>query len=448
MKIQYFILLLCILLISACTAETTPPEITIPPSPGLPETPEQNPALPAPSQQGNLPPTQLGLTYQNPDGNRYLPGTAKMPTTTPLEINLAGTPVWVVGAMMPSSSIWLVSLEDGGLQVFEVGPGGAVPLEVSPPESVPGKPQALSTRDHTPVVLVSPSEQRANYSHQILLNDWQLASLEENGDLILVRGEEIQTIEINALPDGRILADEQDQLLVLSGPTDYYDHGVLGDDLEASSITLINTKPILSVEKRITLPAEQVIEGISPIWADINQDGEREIIVTQSGYAGGAQIVIYDQNGEQIGSGNPIGQPYRWRHQLAVGPFGPAGEIELVDVLTPHIGGVIEYFQLAGEVLVKTASLPGYTSHVYGTRNLDMALGADLDNDGKAEILLPSQQLDSLGLIHRTENGAEVEYQIPLAGKLTSNLAAVRNHQGQLLVAAGLDNHTLQVWLP
>ena len=89
----------------------------------------------------------------------------------------------------------------------------------------------------------------------------------------------------------------------------------------------------------------QVIEGIAPIWVDWNQDGEREIIVTLSDLANGAQVVVFNEQGKRIAEGPAIGQGYRWRHQIAVAPFGPNGEMELVDVLTPHLGGVVEFYQ-------------------------------------------------------------------------------------------------------
>ena len=159
------------------------------------------------------------------------------------------------------------------------------------------------------------------------------------------------SMPINALLDTRILQDELGRLLILSNPTADYDHGIVGDEFESSSITLINLQHNGSFVE-ISIPEGFVIEGLYPIWTDINGNGQREIIVTLSIPGQGAQLVIFNESGEIIGSGEPIGLSYRWRHQIAVAPFGPNGEIELVDVLTPHIGGVVEFFQLRnGEFL-------------------------------------------------------------------------------------------------
>ncbi len=98
---------------------------------------------------------------------------------------------------------------------------------------------------------------------------------------------------VKALPDARILTDENDRILFLSDPTHNYAHAVLGDAIEAASITLIDPKNSAFQFKKIIPEAGDVIEGISPIWADMDLDGTREIIVTQSNQVVGAMIVVY-----------------------------------------------------------------------------------------------------------------------------------------------------------
>jgi hypothetical protein len=235
-------------------------------------------------------------------------------------------------------------------------------------------------------------------------------------------------------------------LLVLSDPTREYDHAVLGDALEAGSVTLLNSNG--EVLNKIKAPDGQVFEAILPIWVDINQDGQREMILTASNAQQGAQIVVYDHSGNLLAKSTPIGTGYRWRNQAAVAPFGPNGEIELVNVITPHLLGKVEFLQMTDGRLERVAEISGYTSHVIGTRNLDLFLSADLDADGKVELLLPSQDLTSLGLLQRTNNGAEVIKDLPLDGRLSSNLAGIFLPNGNLAIAAGTDSGNLYLWLP
>jgi hypothetical protein len=157
----------------------------------------------------------------------------------------------------------------------------------------------------------------------------------------------------------------------------------------------------------IAIPATGVVEGISPIWADLDGDGSREIIVTVSDLAGGARVVAYDETGQLVAEGPAVGAGFRWRHQIAVGPFGPDGETELAVVLTPHIGGVVEFYRMRAGKLDIVARFSGPTSHVNGSRNLDMALAGDLDGDGRTELLVLSRGLTKLIGVRRTVSGAE-----------------------------------------
>jgi hypothetical protein len=242
--------------------------------------------------------------------------------------------------------------------------------------------------------------------------------------------------------------DADQRLLLLTGPTDRYPHGVLGDRIEASSVTLVETEPTLMEVLTIPVPDGFVIEGIAPIWADVDGVSGKEIIVTISDSEQGAQVVVYDESGIRVASGPAIGRASRWRHQIASGPFGPDGETEIVDVLTPHIGGVVEFYRRQGEELRIVAQVSGYTSHVIGTRNLDMAAAADFDGDGRIELLLPSQSRAELGAIRRTRDGAEVAWIIPVGGRVVTNLAAVGLLDGTLAVGVGRDDGVLRLWLP
>ena len=76
-----------------------------------------------------------------------------------------------------------------------------------------------------------------------------------------------------------------------------------------------------------------------------------------------------------------LGKGFCWRHQLAAGPFGPTGEIEFVDVVTPHLGGIVSFYKLEDDELLLEAEVRGYSSHVNGSRNLDMAFVGDPDGE-------------------------------------------------------------------
>ncbi len=130
--------------------------------------------------------------------------------------------------------------------------------------------------------LMKPPDDISTFTHPVLHENGSLVYIDDKGDLIWTNAGTTSQFMVNALPDARILMDELGRLLFLSNPTSDYPHGVLGDALEARSITLIdpNSNPISIKEFQIN-PAD-VIEGITPLWVDLDGDGKREIIATQS----------------------------------------------------------------------------------------------------------------------------------------------------------------------
>lgn len=404
-----------------------------------------SPSLAAPAS-GLEEHVSLGLTYQQPDGNRLVQGRGGQPAGPPLDIALQGEPRWVVAAPAEGGSVWAVVLDDGRVQGFLVTGGEAAPVDLGVERLPPGMPPLLQVTNAVPR-LVPPPPDASPLSHPLPLAGGRLAYITFNGDLVLWDGAELGRLPIDALPDARLVADERGRLLVLSGPTGRYAHGVLGDALEAASVTLIETTPELQVAAEIAVPSPQVIEGLAPIWTDLDGDGEREIIVTVSDDQQGAQVVAFDERGVRVAAGPPIGRGGRWRHQLAVVPYASDGGPELVAVRTPHIGGVVEFYVREGEQLHIVAELPGYTSHVLGARNLDLAFAADLDGDGGAELLVPNQALDTLGVLRRTTAGVEVAWTLPVGGRISSNLAALSGADGRISIGVGRQDGALRLWL-
>lgn len=394
---------------------------------------------------------KFGFTHQRADGNHFVEGRGNLRDSTSIEIALDGTPEWVIAVPYEDFSFWTVVLEDGRVQTFWISPQGVENAQIAPDQLRPGSPPLLFIENENPQLVTVPSLDQSPFTHPIYLVSQGLrAYIQTDGSLALMDANDqiIATLAVDALPDARILSDETGRLLLLSGPTSKYDHGVVGDELEATSITLIDTIPEPGVITIIPVPDGQVIEGIAPIWADLNNDGVREIIVTLSDGLQGAQIVVYGENGTRIALGDAVGLGYRWRHQIAVAPFGPNGEWEVADVLTPHIGGVVEFFQLNGDRLSKTAQVEGYTSHVIRSRNLDMAAAGDFDGDGHVELLLPNQVFTQLGAIRRNTGGAEVVWSLALDGQMNTNLGAVTLNTGAIILGVGRTDNVLKIWLP
>jgi len=352
-----------------------------------------------------------GYTYHRPDGNRYVSGRGSLPGASPVDIPLGGTAEWLVSVPDGKSSIWAAVLEDGRTRAFKLEDTGYREVEVAPTRIQPGQPPALIFNDGVATILTLPAGQASPYSHPVILGHLigRMAFIAADGDLVFWEdGQETARLAVNALPDARLITD--------------------GNENSAAS------------------PA--VFEGIAPIWVDLNADGEREIILTQSDRENGARLVVYNQAGEQLSSGPAVGTGYRWRNQLGAVPTGAEGEMEVVDVLTPHLTGRVEFFRLDGDRLVLSAQLEGYTSHVIGSRNLDMGLLGDFDGDGLIEALLPNQERTELAGIRRTEDGAQAVWSIPAGGIISTNLAAVTLDDGRIVPGVGRQDGVLRIWIP
>jgi hypothetical protein len=399
----------------------------------------------------------FGYTHLQPDGNRWMPGRGALPVVAPIDIPLAGEPRWVVaapaapGAAAAAGSLWIVVLEDGRVQAFRVDEPSPVAVRaesIAPSRLPPGMPPLLKLAAGSAALLMVPGRDASGLTPPAIIGPGRLAYVARGGDLVITGTGRPERLPYRALPDARILVDGTGRLLLLTGATTRYGHGALGDRVEAASITLFDPRRTPRLAVTIALPPPRVVEGIAPLWVDVTGDGRRDIVVTASDNQTGGRIQVFSETGKMIASGPGFTQGSRWRHPIAVAPFGPTGERELAVVRTPHLGGVVEFYRVADGRLTIVAELGGFTSHVLGSRNLDMAAAGDFDGDGHAELLLPDQALTTLGGIRRTDNGAIVAWTVPLGGRLSTNLSAVGVAGGRLAVGAGRQDRVLRIWFP
>lgn len=388
----------------------------------------------------------IALTHQRLDGNRLATGSGGMPTQ-PVDIPLLGKPLWVVAAPMPSGSIWAVVLEDGHVQAFQVVGDTVSEISINVSRLPAGMPPVLQVTGER-IAMISPTSAASTSTNPIILEDGAQVFIDVDGQLRLIRQGVTYTLAVDALPDARILSDGEGRLLFLSTPTSEYPHNVLGDEFEAKTITLVNAMDAPHISRVIQIDPGDVIEGIAPLWVDLDGSGEREIIATQSNAHSGARIVVYREDGSLFVSGEPIGQGFRWRHQLAVGQFIEGGPQEIAVIRTPHIGGVIEIYAVEQDRLVIQAELSGYSSHQIGSRNLDGALAGDFDGDGQIEIVVPDQSHTVLVGVEMVGAELEVAWEAPVGGRLSTNITAAELPTGGIALGVGQDLNRLRIWLP
>ncbi len=190
----------------------------------------------------------------------------------------------------------------------------------------------------------------------------------------------------------------------LVAPTSRYDHGVLGDAIEAGGLLLRLTD---GSERQLLLPEDQVFEDLRPRLADLDKDGEPEVIVVRSSLQHGAVLTVYGLVGDElqlVAEGPQNLTAHRWLNPIGAADFDGDGDIEVAYVETPHIGGILRIVSLQGDRLVEEVSWAGFSNHLIGSRELGLSAILDFDEDGLPEIFLPSARRRSIRVM-RYEDG-------------------------------------------
>lgn len=393
------------------------------------------------SQPASRPePQRFGLGAHRADGNRLAAGSGSVPGSTPLETRLEGVPDRLVAARTSAGQPLLaVTLPDGTVRGFRVTGRGLGEQSLRGGPLDPGEPPLLDAdADGKPALRGLPGAQPG--AGIVADGQWLVAAGAEGS---VVGSRAGASAPIATPPDSRPAIGDG-TAVVVGGATDRYDHGVLGDATEGSELFALD--PGGGGEKALTIDPPAVIEGAAPILTQLAGDPSPEVVLTISDAEQGARLVAYELGSSRRWSSEPIGSGQRWRHQIAVAPFGPDGELELASVRTPHLDGIVEFHAVESNRLVRRASLGGYSSHEIGSRNLDRAIAGDFDGSGRPELVVPSAEATALAGIERTEDGAEEIWRLELGAPLATNLAAVADRSGALLLAAGLADGRLLVW--
>jgi hypothetical protein len=398
-----------------------------------------------------------GFTYGNISGNKYFLGTANVHENDMLDSAEMGlrNRDWLLASRHPrGGTVWLVVGEGGDLIGLRVDSSG----KIVEPGNIYG-----SRRDDLvpPMMVVGVlSEENSNDRGAM-----RVENLNSNGRNHLVAGVQFEefgdstaisykgrstSYTLMQSPDSVPVMGNGTNLYSYSEPTDRYPHGALGDRNEWASLIAISLDGDDRTLKQYDLSDDEVFEGLYPLAADVDGDGEEEIVTTVSNSNDGARLVVFKHTSsglELFAESAPVGTGFRWLHQIAVAPFGPNGEIEIAVVETPHVGGIAKFYRLVGGRLDLVASeAGGYMSHLNGSRNLDQAAAGDFDGDGNVELLVPSRDQETLVALRRIGDSVEEVWKLELGSRLGTNLSVVETEDGGLVLGASTENGILHIW--
>lgn len=260
----------------------------------------------------------------------------------------------------------------------------------------------------------------------------ELLAVTSEGAIALVAGlpdavRVLDRLAVGALPDARISVTPEGEALVLTQPTTRYAHGVFGDTVEAGAMTGARVAArTLSLSVLLRLRPELVLEDRRIVVADVDGDGSADAVTTRASLTHGASVLALSRSEgrwDLLALGRPIGQPRRWEHTVGVADLDASGAPTVVSVRTPHTGGVLQALRRKGSGLEIIARRPGVASHVLGSRNLDQVAIADLDGNGRPEVVVPESKRDALLGLELAGNRFVDRWRLALGGPIISNVA-------------------------
>lgn len=149
-------------------------------------------------------------------------------------------------------------------------------------------------------------------------------------------------------------------------PTTRYDHGILGDAVEygALVVTLADGRA-----RRFVLPESRVFEDIAPRLADVDGDGEAEVIAVETHLERGARLSVYGSEGLESSS-EFIGQTHRWLAPVGAADLDGDGTVEIAWVDRPHLARVLRVFRWRPGELALAGEMAGVTNHRIGETDI------------------------------------------------------------------------------
>ncbi|TYB33039.1 MAG: hypothetical protein FXF49_08405 [Flexistipes sinusarabici] len=279
------------------------------------------------------------------------------------------------------------------------------------------------------------SSQKAVYEENSLFVDYD-GYLKFSGDKLYSTG-------IPGLPDAQIVTYGRFAVVPVF-PTKVYRHGALGDLIEAKGFLVFDMKKG-EIIKTVRIPGSSVIEQRMLILADIGKNSQPEIIATVSNPENGATVVAYNINGEEIYRSKPIGKGFRWRHVFAAASFD--GEnTEIVNVVTPHIGGKLQFLRVHNNSLIQTAEFTPVSSHRIGSKKLGMGLVADFNGDAVPEVIVPDTAHKKLLVIKKSGTKVEKIHEIKLNSNLCTNITGYADNSGVKALAFASCNGLVYIY--
>ncbi|WNO11067.1 hypothetical protein [Teredinibacter sp. KSP-S5-2] len=405
-------------------------------------------------KQETVKPLSVGTFLTDTTGSKLVDGgQVDLENAKVWNIPLDQKPQWLLYTTLNGQAVLVATLEDGSAKAWVNNGGEPHPLELTFQSS--GKhvtetknafllnsavvPPVTFVKNSKVHIEVPPKDMSPHSVHALLPKSGKTAYIRKDGALVIQGNGTNSELMVNALPDARILVDQNDKIALYAAPTNRYQHAVLGDDIESARLLVIETGTENKVVTTIELESPYVFEGLAPLWADIHESEGRELITTISHIDMGSYLAVYSEAGELLAKGPAIGTGNRWRHVISADT--KSNSIGVVSM--PHGPGDVERYEMKDTTLeIAQANWTQYTSHAMHSRNLGRGLGFHTPK-GEFEMVLVNPTRDTIAL--HSMNPVEVIATAPVGGELISNIVGVVDAGGNTFLAVGSDSG-IRIW--
>lgn len=282
----------------------------------------------------------------------------------------------------------------------------------------------------------------------------------QGGKIVLVpiEAEPAAPVPAGALPDAVVTHGHEGGRAAMSAwldqPTTRYGHAVLGDAIEAGGLSIRYAD---RSQQQLTLSADRVFEDRYARFTGLLIEGRQTLLTVTSYLNAGAALTLVDPGAAGgpgpriIAEADPIGIPNRWLNPVGAGDVDGDGRIELLAVITPHIGGMLTAYELDGNKLGIEQQLHGFSNHAYGSRELQLSGLIDLDSptDGVEEAVVPNADRTALTVVRFDRATPHIAASLAPGGQIVHRLV-IRDLDGDGVpdLAFGTSDSTIVVWSP
>lgn len=253
------------------------------------------------------------------------------------------------------------------------------------------------------------------HSKMLILPLAVIAVADDNGTPSLVRlevvGDNVQVVAKFApvLPDARPVQinftgdNANGHIAILSHPdSTTYQHGVLGDGVEAGQLQFLERHRLTPVAKPLMIDG-QVFEANTVVI--LPHDKGNYLVATMAGGGNGAKTVVIDNvNGalQVIAQSTPL-PSNRWQS-----PFVFNGNLYAVQM--PHLVGKLVRYDWQDNQLTATEIGQGYSNHKIGSYETNLTTTS---NNSKHGVIVPMAGYQTLSLISKTGKVAMLDAKLP-----------------------------------